>query len=204
MTGRPVNPGEESGATSLGLLERAAGNDPAAWERVARLYGPLVEHWCRQAGLPEAAVEDVRQDVFLAVTKSIGEFRRDRPGDTFRGWLRRITQNKVRDFWRQAPAGQQPTGGSDAYRRLQQVADGDPDDDTAASGEVGQLLRRALDLIRTDFEERTWRAFWLVVVEGRPSADVAAELGLTLNAVYLARGRVLARLREEFGGLIES
>ena len=203
MTDPPVNPGEVSSATSLGLLERVRARDPAAWERVGRLYGPLVEHWARQAGLQEADAADVRQEVLLAVARTIGDFRRDRPGDTFRGWLRVITRNKLRDHWRHGRGGAE-TGGSDALRQLQQVpAEGDADSADDAE-EVGLVYRRALDLIRTDFEERSWQAFWRVVVEGRRPADVADELGTSVNAVYLAKGRVLARLREEFAGLLES
>jgi RNA polymerase sigma-70 factor (ECF subfamily) len=200
VIGHAVNPPDPA-STSLGLLERVKAHDSAAWERVVVVYGPLVDLWCRQAGLQAADAADVRQDVMLAVARAVGEFRRDRPGDSFRGWLRAITRSKLADYWRKRPAATAVTGGSDAYRRLQQLAAADSEDSDA---EAGLVYRRALDLIRTDFEERSWRAFWLVVMDGRSPVDVAAELGVSVNAVYLAKGRVLSRLREEFAGLIET
>ena len=199
-----VNPSDSSSATSLSLLERVKSRDPAAWERVVAVYGPLVDHWCRQAGLQDADIADVRQDVLLAVARTIGEFRRDRPGDSFRGWLRTITRSKLTDHWRKKPAAEANTGGSDAYRQLQQLPDDDATESVADAAESGLVYRRALALIQTDFEVRTWRAFWLVVIDGRSSTEVATELGVSVNAVYLAKGRVLARLREEFAELIET
>jgi RNA polymerase sigma-70 factor (ECF subfamily) len=197
--------GEAESGTSLGLLERARARDRAAWERLARLYSPLVDCWCRQAGLQDADAADVRQEVFLAVACGINDFRRDSAGGTFRGWLRGITRHKIGDRWRRARLGQEGAGGSDAYQQFLQLPAEGPDDSPKPSPpeEVDILYRRALDLIATDFEESSWKAFWKVVVEGQRPADVAADLNMTINAVYLAKSRVLARLREEFRDLIE-
>jgi RNA polymerase sigma-70 factor (ECF subfamily) len=206
VTDENVSGNEGDSATSLSLLERARANDKAAWERLDSLYGPLVESWCLRARLQEADVKDVRQDVFTAVFRKIGDFRRDRPGDTFRGWLRTITQSKIADHWRLARAEPPGQGGSDAVTQMQQV----PTPETSDSGnssdveEINRLHRRALDLIRHDFEERSWQAFWRVVIEEQRPQDVAADLGMTVNAVYLAKGRVLGRLREEFGELLDT
>ncbi|HKB40951.1 MAG TPA: sigma-70 family RNA polymerase sigma factor [Gemmataceae bacterium] len=203
MTGSPVNPDETGSSTSLGLLERVKARDPVAWQRMVSLYGPLIDRWARQAGLQEADAADVRQEVLQAVDRAIDGFRRDRPGDTFRGWLKTITRNKVLDHLRRTRGGEAAVGGSDALKQMQQLpADAIPDS-TEDAEEFGQILRQALELIRTDFEERTWRAFWRVVIEEQEAAEVAAELGMSINAVYLAKGRVLARLREEFAGLME-
>src|SRR5262249_48830287 len=84
-------------ATSLTLLERVRRRDQAAWERLVSLYTPLVYHWCLRHGLQPADAEEVSQEVFLAVARGIGDFRHDREGDSFRGWLRTITRNKVCD-----------------------------------------------------------------------------------------------------------
>jgi RNA polymerase sigma-70 factor (ECF subfamily) len=194
---------EAADETSLSLLERARARDPAAWDRLARLYSPLVDHWCRQAGLQDADAADVRQEVFLAMASGIGEFRRDSAGGTFRGWLRGITRHKVCDHWRRA--GQRGAGGSDAYQEFQQLAAERLDDSRSPSPteELDILYRRALELMATDFEASTWKAFWRVVVEGQLPAAVAADLGMTPNAVYLAKARVLARLREEFRDQID-
>src|SRR5262245_13672085 len=89
-----------SGQTSPSLLARAQENQPAAWEQLVDLYAPLVYHWCRRAGLGAEDTEDVFQEVFRAVARALADFRRDRAGDTFRGWLRTITSNKIRDHFR--------------------------------------------------------------------------------------------------------
>jgi RNA polymerase sigma-70 factor (ECF subfamily) len=198
VTDPRVNPGESGGSTSLGLLERVRAKDAAAWERLASLYAPLVEHWCRRAGLQAADAADVRQEVFVSVARKVADFRRDRAGDTFRGWLRRITQNKLRDHGRKR-RGAPATGGA-----LPPEHSAPPEGaEEAGAEEVGILYRRALELLRREFEERSWQAFWRVVIDGQKPRDVAADLRMTANAVYLAKGRVLARLREEFAGAIE-
>ena len=198
-----VNPIGSGNSTSLGLLERVKSKDSAAWERLVSLYAPLVEHWCRKAGLQDADAADVRQEVFLSVARKIADFHRDQPGDTFRGWLHRITQNKLYDYERKRRAGP-VVGGAPSQEQLRRLPAAPPDDpNEAGAQETGILYRRALELLRRDFEERSWRAFWRVVIDGQKPRDVAADLGMTANAVYLAKGRVLARLRAEFAGVIE-
>ncbi len=190
-------------STSPSLLERTRAQDQAAWERLISLYTPLIYCWCRQAGLQPADAADVGQEVFRAVARKIGNFQHNRPGDSFRGWLRVITRNKVRDHLRKrAAAG---VGGSDALRELHQVPfEEERTPETSDADEQRLVYRQALELIRAEFEARTWDAFQRVVVEGRGPADVAAELGLTLNAVYLAKSRILRRIREEFADLMDT
>ena len=201
MTKPSVNPLELGNSTSLGLLERVRAKDATAWERLISLYAPLVEHWSCRAWLQDADTADVCQDVFLAVARKLADFHRDRPEDTFRGWLRRITQRKLCDHWRKTRGGP-PTAG--AAEQLAWMASPAEDSSEVAIAEETQVLyRRALELIQREFEERSWQAFWRVVIDGQRPADVAADLGTTANAVYLAKGRVLARLREEFAGAIE-
>jgi RNA polymerase sigma-70 factor, ECF subfamily len=198
-----VNPIESGNSTSLGLLERVKAKDQAAWEQLASLYAPLVEHWCQKADLQDADAADVRQEVFLAVARKIEDFHRDQAGDTFRGWLRRITQSKLCDHWRKKRDGPL-IGDPKAQERLRQLSAQPMDSDAeAAAEETSILYRRALELIQRDFEEQSWQAFWRTVIEGQKPKDVAMDLGITANTVYLAKGRVLARLREEFGGVIE-
>ena len=202
MTDR-VNPSVDPG-TSLSLLDRVRSKDQAAWERLVSLYAPLVEWWCRQYQLQDADTADVRQKVFMAVAGRIDEFRRDPASGSFRGWLHTITRHKIYDHWR-TEAPKAATGGSDAYERLLQLSPGEAIDPAAGSEaeEQGILYRRAVQLITTDFEDTTRKAFWMVVVDDRPPAEVAQELGISANAVYLAKARVLSRLREEFAGLID-
>jgi RNA polymerase sigma-70 factor (ECF subfamily) len=188
----------DSSATSRSLLARVRTDDPAAWDRLVDLYAPLIYRWCRRWDLPEQEIADVFQDVFQAVAAHIGDFHRDRPGDTFRGWLRTITLNKVRDHYRRQ--GREPggAGGTEAQLRFAQLPDVGSSDEEG-SGFPRGLLRRVLELVRGEFEERTWRAFWLTTVEERSPADVAAELGMSPGAVRVAKSRVLRRLREELG-----
>lgn len=191
-----------STATSRNLLERVQGGDKAAWERLVGLYAPLVYRWCRRWDLPDQEIADIFQDVFHAVAAHLRSFRKEKEGDTFRGWLRTITQNKVRDHFRKL--GREPggAGGTEAQIRFANLpATEGPEDDSADAGPEHSLLRRALDLIRSEFEDRTWQAFWLTAVEGRAGSEVAADLGMTPGAVRVAKSRVLRRLREELGDL---
>ncbi len=188
------------GATSLTLLDRARGREPEAWRRLVYLYTPLVHHWLAGLGVRGPDADDVRQDVFQAVAAGLGGFRRDRPDDTFRGWLRVIARRKAADFHRSRGRQPEAAGGTDAGRRLAELPDPTPDADPAA--EVHGLHRRALELIRDQFEERTWRAFWRCAVDGRSPADVADEMGMTAAGVRQAKSRVLRKLKEDLGDLL--
>jgi RNA polymerase sigma-70 factor (ECF subfamily) len=189
-----------STSTSRSLLARLHANEPAAWDRLVGLYAPLVWHWCGRMNLPRQDAADVFQEVFQAVAANFDAFRKDRPGDTFRGWLRTITKNKVLDHFRHEQRQPHGAGGTAAKVRLSQVPevvwDADGPEESALEH---QLLHRALANIKDDFEERTWKAFWRVVVDGQPSPGVAQELGMSQGAVRVAKCRVLHRLRLELG-----
>ncbi len=182
--------------TSPTLLGRVRANQAGAWERLVELYGPLVYHWCGRARLGPEDTADVFQEVFRAVARHIADFRRDRPGDSFRGWLRTITRNKVRDHFRRVQDEPRGTGGTDAQRRLQAVPEL-ADDDPSEADVVRRQLYQALELIQDEFEPRTWQAFWAVQMDGRGTDDVGAALGMTAAAVRKAKLRVLRRLRQE-------
>ena len=192
-----------SSATSRSLLDRVKADDESAWEALLGLYGPLVYRWLRRWDLQEHEAADIFQEIFGALAKHIGGFRKQNKGDTFRGWLHRITDNKVRDHLRKL--GREPggEGGTEAQMRLASLPEVLPPegDDSSADHEDAGLLRAAVDLIRGEFEARTWQAFWLTAVEARSPAEVAAELGMSAGAVRVAKSRVLKRLREELGGL---
>jgi len=196
---------QEPGSPSSSLLDRLKVNSPEAWRRLVCLFGPLVYERCRQNGLQPADASDVFQEVFRAVATQIGSFRRDRPGDTFRGWLWTITRNKLADFWERQRKEPQARGGSDALEKLGNLSAhelaklAEPSD----PGIPGSLYQRALQLVRDEFQQRTWQAFWRVSVDGRAPAEVADELGMTVNAVYIAKTRVLRRLRQELGDLLD-
>jgi RNA polymerase sigma-70 factor (ECF subfamily) len=196
---------EPSSATSRSLLARVQADEPQAWARLVGLYAPLVLHWCRGRGLQDQDVADVFQEVFQAVIVHVGSFRKERDGDTFRGWLRRITQNKLRDHFRRLGREAQGMGGSSARERLGQLPAAPLPDDNPASDDEAEhgLFARALDRIRAEFAERTWSAFWRTTVEGRAPKDVGADLSMSPGAVRVAKSRVLHRLREELGDLME-
>jgi RNA polymerase sigma-70 factor, ECF subfamily len=214
-------------STSRSLLRRLREDEPAAWERLTALYAPLVYHWCRRMGLPEQDMPDVFQQVFQSVAQHIEGFQKDRPRDTFRGWLRVITRNKVRDHFRRTARQPQAAGGTDAQIYFSQVTDPFADDadsadlDAALDGagaaeaasfgteagsfrhveEYRQLLHGAMQLIREHVHPQTWQAFWKVVVEGKTPDEAGDELGMRPGAVRVAKSRVLSRLRAELGEL---
>jgi RNA polymerase sigma-70 factor (ECF subfamily) len=192
------------GATSLTLLGRLRAADGDAWTRLVALYGPLVRYWLGRGGVTGADADDLAQEVFREVAQALPAFRRDRPGDTFRGWLRGVTRIALLRHGR--AAGRQPraAGGTDALEHLQAIPAAAPaDDEDDEPAERNALYRRALELVRGEFEAKTWRMFWASTVEGRPPADVAAELNVSSAAVRQAKSRVLRRLKEEVGDLIE-
>jgi RNA polymerase sigma-70 factor, ECF subfamily len=189
-------------STSKSLLGRARDGDAIAWDRLSLLYAPLVFHLCRRRGLRDPDAADVVQDVFQAVATHLGAFRKRGEADTFRGWLRTIAENKIRDHFRRAGREADAAGGTEAQHRLAQIpapaaaVDASRDDDWE-----GPFYRRVLDLVRGEFEERTWLAFWRTAVEGRDPGDVGGELAMSRGAVRVAKSRVLRRLRQELGDL---
>ena len=188
--------------TSLTLLQRVRANDADAWQRLVELYTPLVYYWCGRCGVRRDDAPDVLQQVFQATSSSLENFRRERPGDTFRGWLRGITQNMVRLHFRRNGSEPQARGGTEALRQLQQVVDPEEIESDDPPEEMSRLYQRALELVRCEFEERTWQMFWQTVIDGRSPVDIAPELGVTAATVRKAKSRVLRRLKEEVGDLI--
>jgi RNA polymerase sigma-70 factor (ECF subfamily) len=185
--------------TPASLLERLRQpDDAAAWDRLVALHTPLLCDWARRLGLQEADAADLVQEVFTLLLQKLPHFTYDRQ-KSFRAWLWTVTANKCREMQR---------------RRATSALPGDPGalaeltipDTTEAIAEMeyrDYLVRRALELMRGEMQPATWKAFWESVVNERPAAEVAAELGLRENAVYLARGRALRRLRRELEGLLE-
>jgi RNA polymerase sigma-70 factor (ECF subfamily) len=200
--------------TSLTLLDRVRANDQQAWQRLVGLYSPLVYHWCTRWRVIGADADDVVQNVFVGVAASIENFQRPHPvapraaggapsTGAFRGWLGAITRNKLRDFYerrQRQPAAAQ--GGSDAHRLLQELPADTLSDDAADAAQVSDVYHRALELIREDFQETTWQAFWRTALENQTPAEVGPALGLSTAAVRQAKARVLRRLKEVVGDLI--
>jgi RNA polymerase sigma-70 factor (ECF subfamily) len=175
-------------------------DDAAAWDQLVALYAPLVYRWCRRWDLPEQEIADILQEVFQAVATHIASFRKSEGGDTFRGWLRTIARNKVNDHFRRQGREPEGAGGTDAQARLAGVPESPPESGSSSDDRADRLLLgRVLDLIRDEFEPRTWQAFWRTAVEGRSPAEVGDELDMSPGAVRVAKSRILRRLREELG-----
>ncbi len=200
MTDARVKIINEGDSTSYTLLNRVREFNPAAWARLVDLYSPLVYGLCRRYGLQPADAADIGQDVFASVARTITTFRRDRPGDTFRGWLYTITLNKIRTWAKKRFPFITGTAGS--LLNLGEIP-APPEDDSSVMTERRYLTRRTLDLVRAEVAPNTWAAFWRTAVEGEPPDEVAAALGITRNAVYLAKVRVRKRLKEELATIID-
>lgn len=190
----------EPSSTSLSLLERVHLGDAEAWRRLVKLYGPMVYRWGRGAGLRAQEAEDLVQEVFFSVSQHVATFRHDRPGDCFRAWLATIARTKVCDYIRRGGNRGTAVGGTAAQERLLQVAE-ESISTSDPPGAEDSPWHGALGMVQAEFEDRTWRAFWRVVVDGQPPAAVADELGMTAAAVYKAKSRVLNRVRRELHGL---
>jgi RNA polymerase sigma-70 factor (ECF subfamily) len=199
----PTDSQPSGNPTPKSLLERARADDAEAWRQLVMLYRPLVMFWCKHARLSSLDAEDVSQDIFAAVFKNLKVFRHDRPGDTFRGWLRIISKNKILVFLRRNVNQVPAVGGSDAWNRLQDLADPLTGCESAEKVEFGLVCNRVLEQVRGDFEEKTWNAFWLTVVEGRAPTTLTEELGMSADSIRQAKSRVLRRLKQEVGDLLE-
>lgn len=187
-------------STSSSLLQRVKAQDAEAWGRLVKLYGPMVYRWCRQSGLKAEDTADVVQEVFASVITSVNDFRGDRQG-SFRAWLRSITRHRLHDYLQREKGSPEGRGGTGAQQQLRELPQPvDPSPGAPMKTEDG-LWHHALELVRAEFEDRTWRTFWRVAVDGQRPAEVADELDMTIHAVYQAKSRVLRRVRQELGDL---
>lgn len=187
-------------STPTSLLERlqrpVASSDD--WKRLHDLYLPLVRAWLARTPCIGNEADDVAQEVMLILLREIPKFRRRREG-SFRVWLRKVTTNRVRAWWRGRQ--RQPFVGFDEF--LSQLED--PNSPLAQSWNQEHdqhIFEKLLAVVKSDFDPTTWQAFRLFVLENRKALEVAAELGLTENAVLLCKSRILKRLREESAGLL--
>lgn len=189
--------------TPASLLERLQQrpDDDEAWRRLVDIYTPLIRGWLRQhARLQNGDAEDLTQDVLAIIVRRLGDFEHNQRTGAFRAWLRILTVNRLRDFWRRGvrlPAG-------DPGQLLAELEDpaGGPSRhwDEEHDRHVASAL---MERVRGEFTPSTWEAFRMVALEGRSAADAGAALGLTANAVMIAKSRVLRRLREEGRGLLD-
>jgi RNA polymerase sigma-70 factor (ECF subfamily) len=190
--------------TSLSLLDRlAATPTDDDWRRLLELYQPLLRAWMMRSGVRASDIDDLTQVVLLVIFQEVGRFERRGPG-AFRAWLRTILVHRVRDYFRGCRHRPTATGDSDFLRSLHELES--PDSELSRQWDrehdeyvTTSLLRR----VQGDFAPATWQAFQRHALEGAPAAQVAEELGLSLNSVLLAKSRVFKRVREELAGLVE-
>lgn len=196
-------PTDTSSSTSESLINRVRSLDPDAWRRLSELYGPVVYDWARQKGLQADDASDIVQEVFRTVADRIATFRRDRPGDSFRGWLWGITRNKLKEHYRRSAQNPAGAGGAEALEELQLWADAGTDEpDERQSGSRSDIMRRTLEYLRNEFEETTCQCFLRMVVHREPAREIANDLGMSAESVRRAKFRVLRRLRQELDDLL--
>lgn len=188
-----------SQGTSLNLLSRLREGDPESWRRMNCIYRPLMRAWLRPRGLQHADIDDITQTALAVVLRRLADFRHNGRVGAFRAWLHAIVINVLRDHVRAAhhsPAVAERflADIEDPHSELYHMWDADHD---------RYVLSGLMELVRPEFTPVSWDAFRRTVLEGQNTAVVAVELGLTPNAVRIARSRILARLREEGEGFVE-
>ncbi|NQV26793.1 MAG: sigma-70 family RNA polymerase sigma factor [Rhodopirellula sp.] len=191
--------------TNHSLIELVKQGEPDAWKTFMGIYQPLVAFWCRSTSLSPNDLDDVSQNVFTSVSTSIGSFRKRELTDTFRGWLRDITQKRIADFFRKKSQEIPPLASDDSEGYLAQLREPEPPPESDPESKKASLevFRNAVEAVRNKSEERTWLAFWRTTVDEQPAPDIAEELGMTGDAVRKAKSRMKTRLRLELGSLFD-
>ncbi len=191
-------------ATSQSLLDRLQKqHDPQAWQRLLRVYEPWLRAWLSRHHLQPADGDDLVQNILTVVSQKLPAFVHNGQPGAFRAWLRTILVNQVRHFLR-TQRHRQALAGDALPHELEQIED--PQSDARQQWDLEhdqQLVRRVLESLRPDFHPRTWEVFRLLVLENLPAAEVAQRCKIQRNAVYVAKARVLARLRQELKGLMD-
>jgi RNA polymerase sigma factor (sigma-70 family) len=192
--------------TSLSLLTRLRRSpESETWNRLVDLYAPMLRMWLRKYDVQDADADDLLQEVLLAVSEDLGDFEHCGQPGAFRGWLKAILVNRLRNFWRARDRRPWAARDTDIDERLAEL-----DDPTSEMSQIWNrqhdqyVLRQLLALVEPHFAANTWKAFCRVALDGTRADDVAKELGISVNAVFIANSRVLSRLRQEAEGLVES
>lgn len=190
--------------TRQSLLLRAQTGDAEAWKDLTDLYRPLILGWLNRQGVPACDLEDLSQEVLLSVVKHLPSFQHSGRRGAFRTWLRTVVCSRTTDYWRAIDTGALARGGSGATAALQQISDPDSALNRQWDEEHDRyVLDCLLDLIEEEFEPLTLKAFRRLALDGVRGAEVAQELGLSVAAAYVAKSRVLQRIREVAEGLID-
>jgi RNA polymerase sigma factor (sigma-70 family) len=191
--------------TSLSLLARVRQpTDSEAWERLANLYAPLMRGWLRAYGLQVADAEDLIQEVLAVVAREVAQFDHNQRPGAFRSWLRTMVVHRLRHFWRTNSNRHVAAGGTSMLEQLNQL-----EDETSELSRIWNqqhdrdVIARLVEIVKPTFQLKTWDAFHRQMFGGQTADQVAAELGMPLGSVYMARHRVLHALRREAMGLVD-
>lgn len=189
----------DSPVTRASLLVRLRDRtDQVAWSEFVDLYSPVIYGFARKRGLQDADAADLMQDVLRSVSNAIERLDYDPKQGSFRGWLFTITRNKVFNHLSARKGKARGTGDTGAHAQLASYPDQSPDLDAAWEQDYQrQLASLALNEIRSEFQPKTWEAFWRTAVDGEGASEVARRLSMSAGAVYVAKSRVLARLKDE-------
>ena len=194
----------DSDFTSMTLLDKARQHDEAAWETIVKLYAPLVYRWCKRAGMSYHDIENLSQEVFTIAYRKLDRFQKESDSDSFRGWLYRLVRNKRIDWLRKHKNDVDAIGGSQIMMLQQQIPDytaEESDEMDESDQEELFLFNQAIQLIRQEFGPRDQRIIEALLCENQDPREVAVQLGISRNTIYIVKSRVMRRLREEFAGL---
>jgi RNA polymerase sigma-70 factor (ECF subfamily) len=184
----------DSPATRASLLVRLRNpRDGGAWAEFVDLYAPLVHRYACKHGLQDADAADLTQDILRTVAGVMPTWKYDPARGSFRGWLFTLARNRLRDHLESCQRREQGSGDTQTQERLE--AQPVPEEDWWEQEYQRQLLFQAGEQIRSAFQEKTWQAFWRTTVDGQSPSETAAELEMTVAAVYLAKSRIMARLK---------
>jgi len=194
----------DSSFTSMTLLNKARRHDESAWETIVKLYAPLVYRWCKRAGMGYHDIENLSQEVFTIAYRKLDRFQKESDSDSFRGWLYTLVRNKRIDWLRKHQNDADAVGGSQVMMLQQQIPD-ETWEDCEELDEVEQeelfLFNQAIQLIRQEFGPRDQRIIEALLCENQDPREIAAQLGISRNTIYIVKSRVMRRLREEFADL---
>jgi RNA polymerase sigma factor (sigma-70 family) len=187
----------DSPTTRASLLLRLRDtHDLPAWEQFVGLYAPLVYGFARRKGLQDADAADLAQDVMTSVAQQMRQWQYNPERGSFRGWLFTIARNRLMNWQASAARRMDGTGGDDNLKAVQTCPESLPDTDDWDAEYALRIFHWAASVVRPQVAEQTWQAFELTAIDGLNGTEVAASLGMSTGAVYLARSRVMSRLKQ--------
>lgn len=184
-------------STTSSLVKNLQAGSRERWESFVLLYSPLLRFWIRKEGVSLSAEDDVFQETLRSVFGGIGQFTKDSKAGTFRGWLRTIVKRRAVDHFRAQSV--ESIVSQSSLEAIPVPEQKNPDDIQSEEQALIDLKARALELVRQSISEKTWQMFWLNLVEGVPTSELAKKFNVSSAAVRMAKARVLSRLRELMG-----